>query len=130
VTALNLPFWVPLIVAAILTFLIGGGIGAKKIGLIFQSAALSIMAGIFLGNIGMAWLNADQLMYIAVAAIISLVISFLLGRRFPKFFDRIENAMVSSGSRSSRGGWSSGGGSSSGGFGGGRSGGGGASGRW
>jgi len=130
VAALNLPFWVPLIVAATLTFLMGGGIGAKKVGLIFQSAALSIMAGLIFGNIGIAWLNTGQLMGIFVAAIISLVISFFLGRGFPKFFERIENAMERSGSRSSRGGWSSGGGSSRGGFGGGRSGGGGASGRW
>lgn len=128
--SLNLPFWVPTIIAAILTFLVGGGIGAKKIGLIFQSGALLLMLGLFFGTTGMEWMKAERRMYVLVAALVSLVISYFLGRMFPKFFDRIEKGMSNSGRRSSGGGWSSGGGSSGGSFGGGRSGGGGASGRW
>lgn len=127
--ALNLAFWAPLVVSATLTFLLGGAIGARKIGLIFQSGALMLMFGLFFGNTGMAWLKSGQRMYILVAMVVSLIISFFLGRAFPNFFERIENAMARSGG-SSRGGWSSGGGSSGGNFGGGRSGCGGASGRW
>ena len=128
--AFEFSFWVPFVVSVLLTFLLGGGIGAKKLGLIIQSSVMSIMLGLMALGSGAEWLQKDRWLYIIFAALVSLIISFFLGRAFPNIFERIENSMASSGGRSSGGGWSSGGGSSGGSFGGGSSGGGGASGRW
>ena len=57
-------FWVPFVVSILLTFLLGGGIGAKKLGLILQSSALSLMLGLMALGSGTEWLQKDRWLYI------------------------------------------------------------------
>lgn len=129
-------FWITVSISCAIAFLLGGGIGAKNIGLIIQSGGFIVMFLIFMTGFGVqtgALRQGRQLPFI-LASLLSLVASIFLGRHFPRFFDRIETAMSRPGNRSGgRGGWSGGGGGWSGGgggFSGGSSGGGGASGKW
>ncbi|MEI7899104.1 MAG: TPM domain-containing protein [bacterium] len=131
---LNVFFWVMTCIFVAITFLLGGGIGGKQVGLIFQGGAFLLFFLIFTSGFGFQTgaIKHGTLPYLLLASTLALIAGYVIGRRFPQFMERIENAMARSGSRSSRGGsgWSSGGGGSGGGFSGGSSGGGGASGKW
>jgi uncharacterized protein len=126
-------FWTMVFLSSVIAFLFGGGIGAKKVGLIVQSGVLFAMVLIFSSSFGVQsgafWHGKRS--YFILASMSSLIVSIFIGRQFPRFFGSIEKALERSGRSASGRRWSSGGGGcSSGGFGGGSSGGGGASGKW